>query len=156
LPDEFGDILMDKYFEDLGNEGTHESRVKIQWLVELMDDLAEIPKSALPEMGDKDGLSFDVEFVVDGINYERKVRAVKALGKSPIYELRANIPQLNWRFRATFFPKYKGSQLYYCFVFPFEKVDGEEDHLTDEYKERTYEIYKQVIANFGLFEEYFE
>src|SRR4051812_36651394 len=90
LPDEWGNMLMDEYLENLGNERTHAARVKIQWLVELMDDLSEIPKNALPEIGDKEGLSFDVEFEVDGVNYERKVKAVKALRKAPIYELRAN------------------------------------------------------------------
>lgn len=155
LPDEFGQNLMNIYFEDLGNENTHQARVKLQYLVEIMDDLALIPKKALPEIGDKEGLSFEVEFEVDGINYKRKVRAVKALEKSPVYELRVNIPQLSWRFRATFFPKYVGDQLYYCLVFPFEKFDGEEDP-TDGYKDRTYRILQELREDFDSFKEHFE
>ena len=158
LPDEFGEKLMDKYFEDLGNENSHQSRVKLQYLVEVMDDLAGIPKRALPRKGDKEGLTFEVEFEVDGVNYTRKVRAVKALGKAPIYELRVNIPfpEQGWRFRATFFPKYVGDQLYYCIVFPFEKFDDAEEDPTDGYMERTYIIYERLREDFDSFKEHFE
>lgn len=158
LPDEFGKDLIEDLFEHLGNQGTHQAKVQLGFLVEMMDDLAErIDKKDLPEMDDEQGLSFDLETEVDGITYNRKFWAVKALQKAPIYELRLNIREHNYRLRITFFPKYHNDQLYYCFVFPFLKVDdGKKDTQTDHYKKRTYAIYQDLMQNFENYQQYFE
>lgn len=156
LPDESGNILMNELIDELGDQGTHKAKIQLGFLVDALDDLAEIDKRDLPEMDDDEGLSFDLETEVDGITYKRKFRTVKALQKAPIYELRINIREHNWRLRATFFPKYYKGQLCYCFVFPFIKVDEAKEDPTDHYKERTYAIYQDVMANFQNYEQFFD
>lgn len=143
LPDELGNDQMNDFITALANAATksHEEKVKYSFLMKALQRLSIVDKSDLPN-AEQDFFA-TLEIDVDDKTYSKSFELIKDLRKQPIYELRINIKEFNWRFRATFFPKFHKNQLYYCFVFPFLKHPGDIDP-TDDYRDSTYEIFKKV------------
>lgn len=143
LPDECGVEHFRKYYTDLSIKANviHQDKVKLTFIRELLKRLRLLDKGDLPT--GTDSISFDFEIDVDGISYTRPLDIVKKLGKSVVYELRIDISNFDWYFRATFFPRYHQDELYYCVVYPFEKVPGEKDP-TDEFRDLTHNIFKDT------------
>lgn len=153
LPDESGNEHFKDFYTrlaELGNH-SHNEKVKLSFIRAVLSRLGTLDKSELPQNSDTQ-LSFDFEIEVDGKTYTEHLEIVKKLSKSVIYELRIDIPDFNWWFRATFFPKYHQSELYYCMVYPFEKVPGYEDP-TNRYRDLTHEVFVDTRDNP---EKYFE
>lgn len=143
LPDESGKEQMTDFISSLAQRATqsHEEKVKYQFLMTSLTRLSVIEKSQLP--GSNNRFFTTLEIDVDGQNYSKRFELIKDLRKQPIYELRINIREYNWRFRAIFFPKYHGGTLYYCFTFPFLKYPEKLDP-TNEMRDRTLRIYQQI------------
>lgn len=141
IPDEYGVKHFQKYYEELSISASeiHKENVKLSFIRTLLKRLSTLDKKDLPV--DKDKISFDFDIDVDGISYTRPLDIVKKLGKSVVYELRIDISDFNWYFRATFFPKHHDNKLYYCVVYPFVKLPGEEDP-TDYFRDLTHDVYK--------------
>ena len=143
LPDEHGVKHFQKYYTELSISASelHEDKVKLVFIRKLLKRLRLLDKRDLPT--GIDSISFDFEIDVDGISYTRPLDIVKKLGKSVVYELRIDISDFNWYFRATFFPKYHQDELYYCVVYPFVKVPGEENP-TDEFRDLTHNVFEDT------------
>jgi len=161
LPDENGFEHVTKLFLDLQKLNNREGKVKIGLLVDAMDELAKVPKADLPAIDAQYGLFFDLETEpIDGEVYKIRRETVKALREYPVYELRLSIPEFNWHFRTTFFPMEhpENEKLFYCMVFPFEKVLalGRRGNPTDRYRDRTKAIYEDVMNNFEKYRHLFD
>jgi len=120
-----------------------ENNVKYQFIKTVLKRLRTIDKENLPK--DTSALEFNFEIDIAGVSYNRPLKIVKKLGKGLVYELRIDLQEFNWYFRATFFPMYNESTLYYCVVYPFTKVPGYEDP-TDSFRDLTHEVYNACLA----------
>ncbi|MGW6255150.1 MULTISPECIES: hypothetical protein [Bacillati] len=147
LPDESGVEHFVDFYTDLSKQAAEylEDMVKLEFLRSVLKRLRTLDKKDLPKDSSTE-LTFNFEVEVDGESYSRPLEIVKKLGKSVVYELRIDISDFNWYFRATFFPKYQGGELYYCFVYPFVKIPGHEDP-TDPFRDLTHSVYTDVISN---------
>ncbi|MCP1495285.1 hypothetical protein J2Y73_005451 [Peribacillus frigoritolerans] len=155
LPDQ-GTDYMTRYLEFLGGAAMHSEseNIKLNWLTDGLRKMASVPKNLLPGKGEV--LKMDLVNPVDEDNiHTREFDLVKSLGTQPIYELRIDLREYNWCFRATFFPKIVGDQLYYCFVYPFEKVPGYDDP-TNGFRDKTYKVFDEVKFHFSDYARYFE
>lgn len=126
---------MNDYMSDLEAEGSLTSAIKAGFILKAIEKLEQVPKSSLPAVGKDNFISFELETdPIEGRIYTLNPKAVKALRKSPIYELRLSVKRFDWHFRVTFFPKYhpETAQLFYCLVDPFEKEDKDEKEGIDE------------------------
>ncbi|MGX2962118.1 hypothetical protein JNUCC23_23245 (plasmid) [Peribacillus sp. JNUCC 23] len=147
LPDEFGVEHFGDFYTnlaELANE-SHIENVQLHFIRAVLKRLRTLDRNDLPQ-DHTTSLSFDFKLDVDGISYTRPLEIVKKLGKSVVYELRIDIDEFNWYFRATFFPKYHDSQLYHCVVYPFVKIPGESDP-TDQFRDLTHDVYKDTQIN---------
>lgn len=155
LPDTLGSIRMADYFATLAAAAltNHEDKVKYQFLDLGLRRMALVDMASLPNERHRFFARFQIE--VDENSYNKRFELIKHLRKRPIYELRFNIREFNWRFRATFFPVERNGQLYYCFVHPFEKVP----HLldpTDSFRDDTHKIYLDTIQNPQKYHSFFK
>lgn len=144
ISDESGINHFEIFYEELSElaKDNHEDKVKLHFLGEVLNRLETLTKNDLPTNRSKK-IEFDFELTVDGKLYTRRLEIVKKLGKSVIYEVRIDLKDMDWYFRATFFPKYYKGDLYYCLVRPFVKIlNKPETDKTDEYKELTHDVYK--------------
>jgi hypothetical protein len=151
---------MDEYMSGLVAEGSLDSAIKTGFILKAIRELEKVPKSSLPDFGKDKFISFELETdPIEGTIYRLNPKAVKALGKQPIYELRLSVERFNWHFRVTFFPKYHPDtrQLFYCLVDPFEKegIDEGIEDPTDFFKDRAYSVYTEVIRDFNQYREHF-
>jgi hypothetical protein len=147
LPNEQGRELITPFLSRIGT--SHHEKIKAAFAIAAIRYMSLVNASSLPTSEDPP-LSAELEIEVDGILYTREFKLVKPLQVDPVYELRVNLPQQNWRLRITFFPfEYKGV-LFYCFVHPFLKVPGDEDR-TNFYRDRTAGTYYYVSEDPGLF-----
>lgn len=147
LPDKSGVEHFRDYYTNLAElaSQSHDENVKLHFIRAVLKRLGTLDRSELPS-DNTTPLSFDFEIDVEGKTYTEHLEIVKKLGKSVIYELRVDIPNFNWWFRATFFPKYHQSELYYCIVYPFEKVPGYADP-TNHYRDLTHDVYVDTRSN---------
>ncbi|WP_455920479.1 hypothetical protein [Priestia megaterium] len=166
LPDLYGVDHMNDYMASLFENPAKDSIIKIGFITKALDALATVPKSQLPQHGkDPKGNDYFVGFhlkldPIDGVEYELRPKAIKALGQQPIYELRLSVEFLKWHFRATFFPKYHPmtGQFFYCLVHPFEK-EGREEGLADptnHYMQETYDVFDHLKRHFDHYSKYFD
>lgn len=183
LPYFDGKIGMDDYMSDLEAEGSLTSAIKTGFILKAIEKLEQVPKSSLPAFGKDNFISFELETdPIEGRIYRLNPKAVKALGKSPIYELRLSVRRFDWHFRVTFFPKHhpETGQLFYCLVDPFEKEEKDEkegihegidvltgkevihviraikdDDPTNFFRDRAYRVYLEVIRDFNQYREHF-
>lgn len=146
LPDESGVEYMTEFMKILASskKNSHQGRVKFEYLIKALSRLSLIQKKDLPNSMKPFYTTLEID--IDGITYSKSFELIKDLRKMPIYELRINIKEYNWRFRATFFPKYHEGQLYYCFVYPFTKHPDEDDP-TDKLRDATYQIFLDTRVN---------
>lgn len=154
LPDHDGIDRIAEFLKHMGAkaEGSHESKVKIAFILKAIDLMQYVDFSDLPT-GEKPFYE-TIEIEVDEKMYRHTFELIKPLRKEPIFELRLNMREFNWRFRATFFPIGYGDN-YYCFVHPFEKVKGEPD-LTNRLRDFTFSIYHAIVHNPDRYRELFE
>lgn len=147
LPDKTGIYNFDDYYSNLAEMAiqSHDDKVKFQFIFKALKRLRTVDKSALPK-SESTPFTFQFDIDVDGVTYSKSLEIVKKLNKSVVYELRINLREFNWRFRATFFPQFYDKQLYYCFVYPFEKIPTEPDP-TDYYRDLTHEVYMDTRTN---------
>lgn len=128
------------YLERLIQQNSHFSRVKYKFIdaaMDLMEGLALEDLPQTPNHRDTKYANFMIE--VDEHEYNVRLGFVKALRMPNIYEMRINLRQFNWRFRATFFSKIYDGTVYYCIVDPFEKMIGQKDP-TDNCRDHTYDV----------------
>jgi hypothetical protein len=148
LPDLSGEYRIHDYMsQELGEfakAGSHEHTVKLSYLIKGMNFLSFVDRRNLPER--EDLFETELEIDIEGKTYSRKFELVKPLRKVPIYELRIDLPEFAWFFRATFFPIYYEQELHYCFVYPFEKYPGHPDP-TNDYRDLTYKVLEEVRKN---------
>lgn len=146
FPDESGTEHFHDFYVTLAEMATqsHDEKVKYFFLRAVLKRLGTIDKIDLPT--DQNALEFEFEIDVDGVSYSRPLKIVKKIGKSVVYEIRIDISDFNWYFRATFFPKYHQGELYYCVVHPFVKVPGYDDP-TNTYRDLTHKVYKDCQFN---------
>lgn len=174
LPYFDGKIGMDDYMSDLKAEGSLPSAIKTGFILKAIEKLEQVPKASLPAVGKDKFISFELETdPIEGRIYTLNPKAVKALMKKPIYELRLSDKRFDWYFRVTFFPKYHPDtgQLFYCLVDPFEKEEKDEkegihegihviqaiknDDPTDFFRDRAYQVYTECIRDFNQYREHF-
>jgi hypothetical protein len=147
LPDEAGiEHFKDFYsnLAELANE-SHTDKVKLHFIRVVLKRLRTLDRSDLPK-DHTSSLTFDFELEVDGISYTRPLEIIKKLGGNVVYELRIDISDFDWYFRATFFPKYHEGELLYCVVHPFEKVRWLPDP-TNGFRDLTHKVYKDNQQN---------
>lgn len=146
LPDETGSEPMYDYLSTLSKSAISslEDKIKREFISQSLGVLELVDKSRLPSNGDF--LSAVLTIDIDGKPYSKSLKLVKSLKRQPIYELRISLEELNWHFRATFFPKYHAEQLFYCFIDPFVKVETEEDP-TNYYRDKAYRIFEDVKSD---------
>jgi hypothetical protein len=147
LPDQAGIEHFHDFYSnlaELANE-SHTDKVKLHFIRAVLKRLRTLDRSVLPK-DHTTSITADFELEVDGMSYTRPIEIVKKLGKSVIYELRIDIDEFNWYFRATFFPKYHEGDLLYCVVYPFVKIPGFADP-TNGFRDLTHEVFKDSQQN---------
>jgi len=146
LPGMDGEFHVHNFITDIGDaakHGSEEHTLKLAWVLKSMNFLSKVDRNQLPG---EDIFETILDINIDGEIHTRKFELVKALRKVPIYELRIDLPEYVWFFRATFFPYYLDRQLHYCFVYPFEKIPGQPDP-TNNYRDLTYQVLEDVREN---------
>ncbi|TDQ39258.1 hypothetical protein EV213_108210 [Aureibacillus halotolerans] len=147
MSDENGEKPLQDYLEILAETAlnSHVDKVKYLFIMKALEYLATVPKKILPSNNsvEETPTTTTLEVKVDKQTYSQTFRLVKALRRSPIFELRLSIANFNWHFRIIFFPKYHENKLYYCLTFPFEKRKSDVDP-TDEFRDRAYDIFKSL------------
>lgn len=148
LPGKDGVEHFADYYTTLAELATqsHNDNVKFQFIRKALKRLRTVEKSELPKRKDEETFNFEFDIDVDGKSYSRELEIIKQLAKDPVYELKIDIDEFNWYFRATFFPQYPNGQLHYCFVHPFVKVPGYDDP-TNGYRDLTYDVYIDTRIN---------
>lgn len=148
IPNENDEDVFATFFSELAIKENHESSVKFNFIKRALELLEEIPPDCLPE----DNVIFgDFEIIVENKTYVNRLGFLKDLRIPPIYEMRISLRAFNWYFRATFFPKEHEGQMYYCFVYPFEKEPQEGFDPTDYYRDKTFSIYQDIEEKQNFF-----
>lgn len=149
IPNEENKDVFANFYSDLALKGDHESFVKFNFIKRAFELLEEVPPDKLPE----DSVIFgDFEIIVGNKSYVNRLGFVKDLRILPVYEMRISLKAFNWYFRATFFPKEHKGQMYYCFVYPFEKDPYERFDPTDHYRDKTFSVYQDIEEKQNFFE----
>jgi hypothetical protein len=134
----------------LARGNNHAAKVKLGYILESIRVMSLIDLDRLQNV-DRIPIYEALAIEIGGIEYTKSAELIKSLDKPNIYELRINIREFNWRFRATFFPAVYKDDLYYCLVYPFEKVQGAAVDPTNGFRDNTYTLYQRVIQNPGLY-----
>lgn len=156
LPNEYGKDEIADYLNATGIAAKmdYEDAVKLAFILKAINLMQYVDFNDLPTATKRFFETLEIE--VDGINYRHIFELLKPLRKQDIYELRINMREFNWRFRATFFPHiHTNGDKYYCFVFPFEKFIGFRDP-TNYFRDKTFNIRYDVLHNPGVYAVYFK
>lgn len=155
MPNEYGKDVFEDYLIRLGAAAKqrHDCKVKFAYLMKALTLMQHVDVSGLPTSTNRFFATLEIE--VEGERYQERFELIKPLAAEDIYELRINIREFRWRFRATFFPKQHNGKQFYCFVHPFEKTIGKPD-LTNHFRDKTASIRMDLNENPGEFDEYFE
>lgn len=156
LPGHTGQDFMSDYMHDLAQAAnlSHRENIKLNFITAALSLMEVIPQADLPSRNGepfKQVLTIEVD---ENTSYSQEFELLKPLARQPIYELRVDLRQYNWYFRATFFPKYIEGQLYYCFVYPFEKIPGQPDP-TNYMRDQTYNVFDKVKFHQSDYAHYF-
>jgi hypothetical protein len=161
FPNDFGRNQLDSFFKQKGNAAKTQVNALMQFnfLLSAFDFMQFVEQDKLPT-GDPEEKPFKTELTVkvDGEEYTKSFELVKKLQKDNIYELRLDFdpPPFYWRLRIIFFPYDHNGDLFYCMVFPIEKILAVRVNLTDIFRDRAEGIYYDLINNPGKYAHCFK
>ncbi|MEK4671541.1 hypothetical protein [Niallia sp. FSL R7-0271] len=156
FPNDYNRDIFAPYLVSLGKkaESEHKYRVQLAYLLKALDYMQYVDFSNLPTGSNR--FFHELEITVEGKTYSKSFELIKPLAKENIYELRINIEESEWRFRAIFFPyTYKGVQ-YYCFIYPFVKKEQVQFDLTNQFRDKAYSIYYNLNQEPSKYVKYFK